>query len=50
MIYIVCKIGEVTFFSAILLSSVKEGYYSFSVHLKFFFEEQMKQQIWNMLD
>lgn len=50
MIYGVCKIEEVTYFSAILSSSVKEGNYSFSVHLKFFFEKKRRHWIWNVLD
>lgn len=40
MIYVACKIEEVTDFSTILPSSIKEGNYSLSVHLEFFFEKK----------
>lgn len=49
MIYVACKIEEVTDFSAILSSSIKEGNYSLSVHLEFFLRRK-RQRIWNVLD
>lgn len=40
MIYVVCKIEEVTDFSTILSSSIKEGNYSLSVHLSSFLKRK----------
>lgn len=55
MIYVACKIEEVTDFSTILSSSIKEGNYSLSViihclSISSSLLKRKRQWIWNVLD